>query len=417
MLATHTPKMFNAKIKSPALSARIIGSLSKDYITSQSVSMRREIWAAPSNAADMKKYREKAGRLVDKKNIDVSIPGITDPHLKQILLPLNWENDEYVSVTPVSSMGLSNELYQRLYEMNIPYRQWVVQPTPAAMANHGENIMMQNGIQRMLRRGILRAEKGEWKGSFIQLQARFESMNVSSGMLALGFPSITAIGGYVHTLERLVKCDIEFAIGFKSCQWIHGLERIVVNKDCYGNTTGRLRGKKIKASPGYSTEEIKANGELVLLLRAEKNKQLIIDQIAKVNRIAGGSLFDIEVSEVVDDYPAEASYLFDATRAIKSKIAEEKKDSLQAALEFYSENGEWREGNRYWQSGNGCTLNHTGYAFLEEPANREGTRGNYPHAWAEPIHSLINQGTMSDTCWWKRKQVESGVIWEAGRVK
>jgi|AntDeeMinimDraft_5_1070356.scaffolds.fasta_scaffold20495_2 hypothetical protein len=63
MIATHTPKMFNARLKTSAVASRIEGSIPDDLICSRTTDMRRECWAAPSNAADMKIWRETVARV------------------------------------------------------------------------------------------------------------------------------------------------------------------------------------------------------------------------------------------------------------------------------------------------------------------------------------------------------------------
>src|SRR5690606_20559978 len=135
----------------------------------QTVSMRREFWATPANAADMRKWRGVIEGLSADFAPEPSLPEIKDPHLKQVLIPVD---DGYVSITPVASMGVLHELYQRLYEQGLPFFTWVVQPTVAAMANHGEALLLQSGKVRMLRRGLAQIAPGSWRGDFVQLTAR-----------------------------------------------------------------------------------------------------------------------------------------------------------------------------------------------------------------------------------------------------
>lgn len=411
MIATHTAKIFNARLKQSALASKIIAPVPDDIICSQSVKMRRELWAAPINAADIKYWREMTANLPEDYELATSLPEITDPQLKQILLPLDFLNDIYVSVTPVASMGVIHEIYHRLHEMNLPYRKWIIQPTPAALANHGEALLMQGGVVRMLRRGPAKVARRSWRGDFIQLTARCERMNISSGMTAVGFPAITAIGGFIHSLERSIGREIEFAFGMKSAEWVSGVKKFPVHKDSYGSFTGRSKGGKIDVTPGYSTEEITANCEIVLLLRTDEPPQALLEFLKNTQRLAGGSLFDIDIAVVTNGHPPDASYLLDASLDIARICSKNDADSLQAALEMYANDGNWIDGE-WHQPRNGYTLNQTGYAFLESPINRPGTRGNYPHAWAEPVFSLITQGSMTDECWWSRNTIEAGVFWQ-----
>ncbi len=414
MISTHTPKMFNARIKSLAISSRII-SISESLICSKTTNMRKEFWAAPDNAAFLKNWRETVAKLPDDFTSETSLPKIMDPHLKQLLIPIDWRNDQYISVTPVSSMGLMHELYKRVYEQNIPFREWTIQPNSASIANHGEALLMQAGTVRLLRRGLSKIQKGKWRGDFVQMTARCEGMNISSGMIATGFPAISAVGGFIHTIERKTGLDLEFAIGFNSIDWIHGVPKIVVHKGSHGSSVSRVKGKKVKIQPGYSTEEIKANCEIVLLINTKtisnSASNSLIDCLESAHRLAGGALFDVETCIVRNGAPANASYLLDASIEITRKSQKENIDNLQSALDIYSKNAKWTD-KGWYQPKNGYTLNQTGFAFLERPSYREGSRGNYKHAWCEPAFSLITQGSMTENCWWHRKTNNAGAFWE-----
>ncbi|EFR6141913.1 hypothetical protein HYK36_004300 [Salmonella enterica] len=411
MIATHTPKIFNARIKSAAIVARIEDLVPAGTICSQTTQMRKDLWASPANAADMKKWREAIATLPDNFVPEPCLPDITDPELKQLLVPVDWRNDSYVSVTPVASMGIIHELFKRLYEQNLPFRKWIIQPTPAAMANHGEALLMQGGAVRMLRRGPAKVTPGNWRGDFVQLTARCEGMNISSGMVAVGFPALTAIGGFIHAIERKVGQDIQFSFGIKSAEWSAGVPKITTNKSPYGSSTGRVKGGRVYPIPGYSTEEIVASCEIVLLLRTKANPEPLLDILANSHRLAGARLFDVEVSAITDGIPPDASYMLDASRDITHKMHKDRIDSLQAALEMYAMDGGWNDG-KWYQPRNGYTLNQTGYAFLERPVKRKGSRGNYPHVWAESAFSLITQGSMTENCWWSREANRSGVFWK-----
>ncbi|MEW5288586.1 hypothetical protein ABW286_05240 [Erwinia papayae] len=415
MIATHSPKMFNARIKSPAISAKIEGHAPDSMVSSQTTHMRRETWAAPANAADMKKWRETVAKLSCDYALELCLPDITDPQLKQLLVPVDWRNDRYVSVTPVASMGVIHELYHRIYEQNLPHRKWIIQPTPAAIANHGEALLLQRGVVRMLRRGPAKITQGSWRGDFVQLTAHCEGMNISSGMVAVGFPAIAGIGGFIHSLERKIGQDIEFAFGIKSADWVSGVPKINVHRTSNGSSPGRVKGGKVTPAPGYSTEEIVANCEIVLLLKTEADPMELRDILVNTHRLAGGRLFNINVSVITDGIPPNASYLIDASSDIERKRKKEGVDSLQAALEMYAMDGSWIDGEWY-QPRNGYTLNQTGYAFLERPVQRMATRGNYPHAWAESIFSLITQGSMTESCWWSKNSNEAGIFWKGNSV-
>lgn len=413
MIATHTPKIFNARLKQAAIASYVSSPAPHNSICSQTVTMRRELWAAPNNAADIKEWRETVAALPAGYLVTPSLPDITDPQLKQLLVPLDWRNDNYLSVTPVASMGVGYELYNRLYEMNLPYRKWVIQPNPMAMANHGESMMLQSGTVRMMRRGPRPMAPSEWQGDFVQLTANCQHMNISSGMLALGYPAITALGGMVHAMERKLGADIEFAFGMKSSDWISGVPKLTVDKGNRSSSVGgRVAGGKITPVTGFDTEAVTANAEVVLLLRTEGSLDELAGIVQNIHRLAGGSLFDVSVSVVRGGQPEAASYLIDASADIAQRIKAGASDNLQAALELYGEHGEWRDGE-WHQPPNDYILNHTGYAPLEAPVSRSNARGNYPHVWSEPLFSLLTQGTMSEAVWWIKERSGKCVFWKA----
>jgi len=236
-------------------------------------------------------------------------------------------------------------------------------------------------------------------------------MNISSGMMATGFPAMTAIGGFVHSLERKTGQDIDFAIGIKHADWVAGVPKITTYKTSRGSFSGRVIGGKVTPAPGFGTEEMVANCEIVLLLKTKTNPEALVDILKNVYRIAGGTLFDVDISTVTDGTPPTASYLADASTDIDNWMRRSRADSLRAALELYSKGGDW-EDEKWVQKVNEHTLNHTGYAFLEKPIDRHGSRGNYPHAWAESTFSLIGQRGMDDDCWWSREANSSGVFWK-----
>lgn len=409
MIATHSSKTLNSRLKQSALVSELSG-IPVNAICSATTIMRKVFWACPNNAADMKYWREVI-EATDHNLVPTELPGITEPYLKQMLLPINAQNDEYVSVTPVLSLGLMSEVFLRLKEQSLPYRSWTIQPTPAAMANHGEALLMQSGKVSLLRRGVAKIEQGEWRGDFVQLTARCEKINVSSGMLAIGFPAITAIGGFVHSLERELNVDIDFAFGLRSVDWINGVVKVQHHSNSYGSFNGRVKGSLVKAKPGYVTDEITANSEVVILFRTQGSLDALVAKLNNKHRLAGGQLFDLEVIKVIDGKPIKASYLLDASRDVARLRDKEGIDNLQVALLMYGMGGEWR-GSEWFQPKRGYTLNHTGYGFLEKPKERDGSRGNYPHAWVESTHSLVTQGSMSDSGWWSLSAQDGGFFWQ-----
>lgn len=392
MIATHTPKYFNARVKNEAICSRI-ENVAEYLVCSKNVSMRKELWACPLNSANMKKTRAEIEALEDGSEVEAYLPNITDPKVKQLLLPFDGD---YISVSPVPSVGLLNELFNRLREQRIHNYKHIIQPNLLALANHGEGLLSQAGFIRALRRGVFRVDKKEYKDNFVQLTANCQSMNISNGMVAIGFPAITAIGGLVHSIERKIGKDILFSIGLKKCNWKKGIEKSVA-----------VVGKKV--SNVLVTDEVKANADIVILLKTDDVNDLesIAKELKGVTRICGGSLFNENVSIIKNGMPDYASYLYDCSFNLK---ATNEKDVLQVALDFYASDRKEVDG-KLKATGNNYTLNQTGYALLETPTERNNSRNGYKHAWVEPVFSLVAQTDMCNLAWWVRSQDEQGVFW------
>lgn len=402
MIGTHAPKMLNARLQQDAIRAMILGAPT-NVVCSRNVAMERELWALPRNAAEMALERQEAEAATS--NWEPSIPDIEDPRVKQVLLPGKfWRDGEYHAVSPLASCGVIHEVWRRVFARKLPHKKWTVQPMAVALPNHGETLMRQSGSVTLLRRGIADIKKGEWQGDFACLRARVEHTNISGGMLAVGWPALTAVGGFVHALERETGLDLEFALGLNRTEWIAGVPKFPVDR--------RIR-RQVSVKPGYSTEEITGNLDLVLLLRYQNGgyDRALTAAARRMTRFSGGSMFDVRVSTHRDEKPINAAYLIDATADVARLRKSEGCDALDAALMMYGLDGEWRE-DGWFQPRNGYTLNMSGYALLETPAQRQYARDGFLHVWAEPVFSLVTQGPMSNAAWWRREKTEGGWLWK-----
>ncbi|RQR79129.1 hypothetical protein DIE11_17145 [Burkholderia sp. Bp9012] len=375
------------------------------------------MWACPTNAADMRMFREIAA------SSDFStpqLPPIIDPGLKQILVPQqDWATDGYVSVSPVASAGLAHEVFARLPERKLPSHRWMIQSIPAAVANHGETLLVQDGAVRLIRRGvskILMHSELQGNAPAVVLRGRVERMNVAGGMLSVGLPAITAIGGLVHSIERRVGSALEFAIGLNDSRWVAGARHTVTR----GATVvpvalqGRIRAGQaygtVVPKYGYQRDEIQANGHFLLLVRGGPS-DAIGEELKRITRFAGGSVFDSVVDIIQPGARIEpASFIVDASQELRRRPAGT--DALDAALSAYGRDGSWIDRN-WFQHRNGYSLSMSGYAWLEPPQNRKNSRDNYPHVWAEPVFSLVTQGRLSEMAWWRLRFGAAGVRWAA----
>ncbi|OJW82869.1 MAG: hypothetical protein BGO66_03010 [Alicycliphilus sp. 69-12] len=412
MIGTHAPKLLNPRIKQQALRAWLPADVPAALVCSRNIKMRRELWALPSNAADMGAER----KLIAERRLptEPEIPSVTDDGVKQVLLPTGpVGSDSYVCAAPVYSCGLVHELYQRLKERNLPFVSWTIQPTPAALSNHGEALLMQAGRLRMLRRGVHNRlpvpsipcdgifeqtlPVAEFFGGVVQLSGNAQQMNIGSGGIATGMPAITAIGGAVHAIERECGIDVDFAIGYEFIEWGERARKAVEMR----------RGAAHKAStPGYIADEIQGSGRFVLLLRPRDpgaDVERLADAACTLRRLAGGAVFDERVDVLLPgDAPSSATWIADASRVMDGA------DALDAALDLYGHGGEWVDGG-WRQPDTTYTLNMSGYAYLSDPAPAAWARQAYPACWVEPVFSCVSQSLRPS--WWRRQSAAWGVSW------
>lgn len=157
MIGTHAPKMFNARLQQEAVRSRILGAPT-NVVCSRNVAMERELWALPRNAAEMAMDRQAAEAAT--LDFELSIPGIEDPRVKQVLLPgERWRDGEYHAVSPLASCGVIHEVWRRVFDRKLPHKKWTVQPMAVALPNHGETLMRQSGSVALLRRALGRPQQ------------------------------------------------------------------------------------------------------------------------------------------------------------------------------------------------------------------------------------------------------------------
>lgn len=396
MIATHTPKLTNARTQQDAICSDIVGDIDKRLICSKNIFMEKKYWVAPRNSADMKKWKEAINNVSFYPLY--SLPDIQDGrNVKQVLVPTdNWmydESDSYIAVSPIESMGVLNELNRRLDKsVTNKYKLTTIQVTPQALPNHGEYLMSTRGKLPILLRGVTetvgyQSVENSTKTNCVALTFNVQDCNIGAGFFCVGHPAITAIGGLVHSIERNLNTNIDFAVGLYSTQ-PRGQKRY-----------SRLNAKK-EAVWGLTTE-LTGNAEIVLLLRSKDLELLYKYMVANpIHRVAGGSVWDYQVEYILDGTPPPANYLINATDDMDVSFTSFDDDALAEALYFHG-----LEKPIY-------SINQTGYAFLEYPKpDRAIARKGYPHAWAEPIYSLIRQDVFSDKAFWQRDTFNTHLVW------
>lgn len=398
MIATHSTKLTNGKAKQSAVCSEIIADVPSDIICSKNTPLVKRYFACPKNAADMRVWREKSAQANSGKvAVEKHLPDITDGRaVKQVLLPLkDWKNDEYLSVSPLASMGLMRELWLRAKEKGLKVDNHIIQAVPAAYSNHGELLLDQAGRLALLKRGVRKQEPSTAKFTGVVFSFYAQDMNIAGGLIAKGLPSITAMGGLVHLLERQTGQDIQFACGLESIKW-NGRRR-------FGTYTSKAK----PAVPSYTTEST-GSGKVHLLLKCKD--PIMLSQSLQENmprRFAGGSLFEENIQVLDDETVPAASYL--TAYKPQPKIA-----PLDAVLN--SAKAEQEE--RYGEKGQDTelkapTLLECGYGLLEQPKPREMARNGYSHAWAEPLFMAVEQSIFGEDCFFERKIQDGAVLWMA----
>ncbi|HDR1113274.1 TPA: hypothetical protein QB287_001237 [Pasteurella multocida] len=402
MIGTHAPKLFSSKVKQSALNADIIEEVPKYYICSHTISMRQKYWALPLSAAEIGIYREMT--KCERENQPKKVPDIEDPRLvKQLLVPFK---KSYVSVSPVPSCGVLHEISQRSFENKIfPIYRKIIQPTVAAWSTHGEMLLEQKGrIALLVKQFRYFPKKKKSLSEYLTIRCRVEKMNVSSGMTAVLFPSITAIGGLIHKIEREVGQKIDFAVGFKNLDF-----------STSGKTTSQLKGKMVV--PSLILDEITATADVILLLKlergaSEEEKKEVLKYLQNnpLNRISGGTTWEYSVT--LEKYNDNYTFIVDCSKEVEKGLEQDEVDALDVAFDKYKNKGEIKEKTGLFEitEKTSVIINHTGYAFLEKPRCRQYARNNYPHAWVEPVFSVVEQETFSRRTFWTRKEKKFGVV-------
>lgn len=400
MIGTHAVKNLYPIVPQEALAADIIADVPSHFICSKTIEIKQKYWAMPTNAADMKQAKAELESLSGEYHY---IPDIQSPRLLQILLPYKGD---YVAAMPVLSAGVIYEIFSEFSdkEKRFKYLPWVTRPIPTSRIGCGQNIVMQGGMFKLFKLELPKLDmekKISVKDECIAITFHAEHMNVSGGMVAFGIPAMTAVGGFVHMLERAFGDSIDFAVGYRNIHSNFGVKK-----------STRLTGKKVSSL--LATQEIIANGYVTVLLKSTNNKRLLnfLQKQNIIKRFCGGTAWNVEIKRTTDgDCIDPVHFVYNPTEAL-ADTQQHYSDSLRHALAYYSNQQIQKEHETDAENVELYSINHTGYAFLEEPILREWTRFEYPCSWTESIYSLIGvKNDYASDIWWKRCESENLVYW------
>lgn len=378
MIATHSVKSLDSRLKQEAIRARPFSKVPSVFLSSDLLSLK--FFAAPLNAADIKDSRFASdmanAEYHSLETVGVNLPNITDGRIKQVLVP--YHND-YCAITPVPSLAMIdaiNESYPASYFWHI------VQPVKAGATNHGDPVASKVGQVKLLDNWLPKAlpdtHSVKTDSLVFLITARVENMNVSSSYVSSGLPALTGISGYVHVLERETGLNLPFGFGIKNLGSVRE-GKLGTN---YSSDTPKAKLHK----RAMIANELTASADVAIVLKVggARDSALLLEAIKKVNRLCGGAIFDIHAG-LASELPPYFWYQRDSDPF--------KPVCFQDFIISHN---------------HGIKLIQSGYAFLELPTQRENARSRL-HAWAEPIFSLIEIGDQPD--FFKLKQTEFGVVW------
>ena len=316
-----------------------------------------------------------------RQEFSESIPPLSSLS-KQVLIPVSDEFDEYIAVTPMTSMGFLHELNTRLLDKKISHLKHTLEPNGPAVSNYGEFMLSRGGALRMLKASIGLQIESEIDEDVVVFEADVIGMNIASGFVCHGIPAITAIGGMVHSLERETKAAISFAVGITSAAKKTSAKLGVTHKS----------GRAI-LSPVLN--ECNGNLRITILLKSDDNDSVML-AANRITRIAGGSIFNTSISIAKKGTRINASFINDASSLLNDEI-----DKLDAALSIFSNDNIYK-----------FAISQSGYSYLNEKRFEENARNaEYKHCFAEPLFSFVELSSLSARSYYIRQIDRDYAFW------
>lgn len=240
---------------------------------------------------------------------------------------------------------------------------------------------------------------------FLTIDIGATGVHVSGGVQVVGLPSLTAIDGFVHAIEREFDLPVAgWSMGFRHCEEITGHGRMV-------NYEFRHKDKK-EGSP-YIRDKRTATvrGFLVLYTDDLSSSQEALDALnerVEALRFCGGTL--ILGSHGVQRWNS----LADALQMIsfscrdphffmedKSGLLMQRPKELSPMdwLLDLAAKPSYQDGEAAYAHGLGwqgfLTPVIRGYSLLETPRHRDFLRGDNLHAYAEPVIGLVRMRSLA----------------------
>lgn len=465
MLATHNPKFLDQTIKVKAIQKIIDCSVPEHFICSKNIGLRQVFWACPYSAADMRVWREISANVKgfvsdktigleaqqikynDEPVIKESHPTQMDAYIKSILLPFDYVDDingakdiPYIAVTPLPSLGVVHEVFKRGFELagSNPLIERTLQPNPMSLSNHGESLLMQAGRYRAFQTHIPRVfdlfknqqfltktqnKDDELVFPYLVFKAHVCDANLNAGLISEGLPSITALGGFIHALERKTGQNIDFAVGFRNVGIQDGSKRYI---DQSRKNKSNL-SKGVVANTRFTLNEKTGSFDIIMLLKCDDHSKLKKVISKEYFRIAGGQVSEIKLGHRLQKQVFQYAWMYKQD-TFTDKIDHFFNENPTSLVHLKNENGEKTILERksdmldcafnlhqLYENYNSYSLTSNGYILLEQAKERYNLRTNgYKHAFAEPIFSLIKISTVFDEkcAFWSRFHTNDVVYWQ-----
>jgi hypothetical protein len=395
-MATHSAKLFHRKGTQAPICANIQAQIPPTYISSATVKLERFTWSDP---------------LQIESNERVNI---TDVKTKQITVSYN-NNMDNLAITPMTAIGLYYELYNRenALESSIfgnKLMDLCIEFNSRSLSDYNEVIQVMDGHVKAFITPDIKIQSLSVPHSIdldkncFGLTIQLKNANLSSNMIAVGLPSITAIGGFFMYMEQRTGIQADFAIGIKRTN-----KNIL--DELYGKKT-KLRGLR-----GFASSIDQKNGdiELTFIIRCKSLEETeYLKTWIQTNdfKIAGGEVVSKKIADNIQD---DCCWLYEADPSTVQSDMKQRDvldipcnaDALDYALILNRTN--------HYNSENKYTITANGYAFLGNPEFDPYSRAQSGlHVWAEVIFSVIYLKGKFDPekCFWsKRDKVENGLMY------
>lgn len=394
-MATHSAKLFQKKGTQAPVCASIRTSIPSTYISSATIKLDRLTWLDPSS--------------IQTKDVN-----ITDVKTKQITVSFN-NNQDTVAITPMTAIGLYYEIYKREIEAisNLPATNLIdicVVPNPKELKQYNEVIGTMKGhvksfsMPEIKLNSLSGTKRIDLDANSFVLSVRLKNASLSSNLIAVGLPSITAIAGFFMYMENKTGISTEFAIGIKST--IKNLMREPLDK------RSTVRGLRI-----FDSKVDQRNGdiELCFVIRCQNSSEANYLKHWIQNsdfKLAGGDVLYKAVSDVLYD---DCCWIYEADPLTVQKDIKDRElfdfplnaDPLDYALILNRSN--------FIDSDNKYTVSANGYAFLGKPSFDPNSRAKSGlHVWAEVIYSVVYLNRNLDPkkgFWSKKDMMDTGLLY------